>query len=188
MKQTFRNVIKSSFLSFALLATSAQAAPSLIYESGALTGVTGIIIQGKSFNVDFIEGDCRFAMNPCQGDSFFFKNQTSAFAAASALAQQVFGDVDPAGVVPGCEFLVDCWLFTPYKEAENTVYGVGFHNAIYMPDGLQHMSIPTSFAFTNVTFARWGETIRVPAEVPEPGSIALLSIAIAGLSFARRKR
>lgn len=187
-KHSFFNVIKTLVVSGALLATSVHAAPTLIYESGALTGVTGIMIKGKSFDVDFLEGSCQSAMDPCQGNSFFFKNQTDAFAATSALAQQVFSGEDPNGVVPGCDAIEDCWFFTPYVETDDEVYGVAFHNAVEMPDEIDYLSVETEMDYANVTFARWGETVRIPAEVPEPGSIALLSIAMAGLGFARRKR
>lgn len=185
----YRMLCSALAVSAALLAVKANATPTYIYESGALTGVKGIIINDRSFNVDFLEGPCRSALR-CDNTGFRFKDSGTAYAAASALANQVFEGSEFNPVIPGCEFGGDCWFFTPYSVEGDMVNSVAFHNAINMPDHIELQQIGISQEFSNVTFARWAPEVRDPepgSGVPEPGSVALFSVAIAGLAFARRK-
>lgn len=182
---TFRNTVKALITSCVFFSATANAAPILLYESGALTGVQGIIINGQRFNVDFMEGSCDVVFDYCQERNFRFKDSSSAAAATAALATQVFGAGDPKGDIPGCYSVVDCWFMTPYATDENWVYVAAFHNATEMPDTFDVRPFEKDATYINVTFARWGMQTR---EVPEPGSITLFSIAIAGLGAICRKR
>ncbi|QOY94081.1 PEP-CTERM sorting domain-containing protein [Massilia sp. UMI-21] len=179
----YRMFLKALTFSTALIAASASAAPILIYEGGVLTGATAIVIDNKSFNVDFLSGPCSFALR-CDNVGFSFKDEQSALKAASALATQVFAGSEFNPVIPGCEFGGDCWFATPYLLSGDKVYAAGFHNAVNMPDRIELMDFGTRTKLDNVTFARWSKE----ASIPEPSSIALIGFAMAGLGFARRRK
>lgn len=182
---TVRNIFKALITSCVFLSAGASAAPTLGYEDGLLTHVSGIMINGKSFNVNFQEGSCDVVFDYCQERFFHFKDASSAAAAASALATQVFGGKDPQGTAFGCEVLNDCWFMTPYATDDKWVYVAAFHNATGMSETLDTRAHEKDATYINVTFASWWTETR---EVPEPGSIALFSIALAGLGALRRKQ
>lgn len=192
MTSTFvRTLVSAAVVASSMFVGMASAAPILQIENAILTGVKNIVIDGKLYDVEFVGGSCSQAFAPCDASSFLFTTRAGAGAAAQALADQVFlndsesnSDGLPANT-RGCDVTLDCWFFNPYAVDGDRVEAVGFHNAVYMPDAIEWLSTDVTARYTNVTYARW---TAASAAVPEPGSIALMGLAMAGFAFSRRRK
>lgn len=186
----------------ALFVDGAHAAPlaTLQVEQGILTGAKGVVLDGKRFDVSFIDGTCEATIGGCSFHALTFRTLDQANAASRALAEQVFVDTNQGAfdtnpaLTRGCTYDENCLILTPYfinslVTSSELVNWAGPGIGVLYPNGFDEVWDVDSTRIINVTFARWTLSPDAPAPapvpVPEPNTLAL--IAISGLAFGRRR-
>ena len=88
--------------------------------TGGLLGATGVLVDGKFYDVDFVDGTCPDVFGVCDEAHFAFTTASTALAASKALLDQVLLD-GPLGnfdsnpmLTNGCFVTTSCWALTPY--------------------------------------------------------------------------
>jgi hypothetical protein len=120
---SIKRLLIFSLLSIAvlsLLTASTASAATLNVSGGQLLGASGVIVDGSSYDVAFLDGTCIALYSGCDEVSdFTFQSEAAAVLASQALLDQVFldganlFDTDPE-LTEGCTATTLCEATTPY--------------------------------------------------------------------------
>jgi len=173
-------------------------ATTLTVSGGILTGATHVDVGGTFYDVQFATGTCAAVFTGCDdaATDFTFTTQAKAVTASQALLDQVLidgplgnFDSNPA-LTSGCTFTAWCYVITPYALSANAIAaGMAFNAWNNNPDTATFAVLGTLSGYgTGYTFAKWTPEPAAPSSVPEPASLTLLGIGLAGVSANRWRR
>ena len=186
-----------SLLMTACISVSHAAVIHVTDLSGNLLGAKNVLVDGSLYDVAFSDGTCISLFNGCDDPSdFTFDTDSLALLASQALMDSVLID-GVAGMfdsdvklVHGCDSFVECIIMTAYVNIPpfDVSVSVAWNEAVEVDDITFNSSFSrttdTSIELPRHLFAIWTEAI----EVPEPGTVILLAMGLAGLSFARYRK
>ncbi|MGZ8217776.1 PEP-CTERM sorting domain-containing protein [Methylomagnum sp.] len=189
------------FLS-APFSSNALAIPEFIGAPGNITGISGVSIGGTSYTATFYSGISYLDAGTAAGGAFLFEH-SFALAASEALYQlftgafqgtlpdTVFGQFAPGNTyVEGVAFFTPyhVWVYTDWDTMENYLYVDGESAANYYDPGDSYdttdarsggsSTADAALPSTSLTYVNW--TVD-PISVPEPGTIGLFALGLAGL-------
>ena len=168
-------------------------AATLNVVGGELIGASGVVVNGTSYNVRFVDGTCQELFGGCDEPAdFAFTRLAEAQIATQALLDQVFidgpdgqFDSDPV-LTAGCTFWQTCTAFVPY-ELQGVNFNVRLVGAINKAAG---QGADSAGGTATLDFDQFvpGEanTFAVFTVVPVPAAVWLFGSALFGLGLLRR--
>lgn len=213
-----RLVMTRLALALAGLATlpAAQAAV-LTFDTGRLVGASGVVVNGSTYDVTFIDGTCAGLFNGCDDAAdFLFNTQALGRAASQALLGQVFNaspavDTDPS-LTRGCENSVlvwqgvlqgMCFVLTPWTVPFPDQVGSFFvanevrdafdaapPDSNYVLAPLSDTGAARNSTMNTLTWAVWRAAGSTPpgSAVPEPASALLAALGLGLMAAGRARR
>jgi hypothetical protein len=179
---------------------TAQALPTLqLDSSNQLLGATGVLIDGLSYDVQFIPTSCDLIWSGCDPHKFLFKTLESATTASQALLDQVLLDIgpgqlydtEPSTIYHGSSFI---FIWTPYlvtDENGGTVFvtladNESDENLDSAPGKSIIISPNRDYAHGSLaaTYAKWSVSTE---SVPEPSVMLLMTSGLIAFGVVKRK-
>jgi hypothetical protein len=181
------------------LASPAAAATLITNGSGELTGAAGVMVNGASYDVEFVDGTCAAHFGGCDSDSDFTFVQADAYTAAQVLLDQVFTgafDTDYTRTFGcGANSTGSCWILVPYIAPSQ--FGTGLAAIAKNTDDVSDPLAQTGYNFAGtddtgtgpvaplLVFARFMPSV---AAVPEPSTWAMMLLGLGAIGAATRRR
>jgi hypothetical protein len=184
------------------LASPAAAATQIVNGSRQLTGATGVIVNGTSYDVEFVDGTCAALFGGCDSVSdFTFQSQTDASAAAYSLVHQVFlnttaGQFDSVpSLILGCgdTFTGSCGAVIPYGLSDAAPFAEEAYNCredlFFCADNVKfNNNLALTNDLTIYPDLVWARFTPSAAAVPEPSTWAMMLLGFGAIGFAARWR
>jgi hypothetical protein len=175
-------------------APGAHAATLLIDHSGAtpeLLGATGVSVNGRLYNVTFVDGSCVVLFDGCDALSdFTFTVQLDAEAAAQALLDQVLVDLAAPDLfdtepefTQGCGSALRCDIWIPFGIGATVDFAAAINGTFEGADMVGSFFInplTDTGPIEDVVWARF-------QPVPEPATVLLVAFG-ASAAVVRRRR
>jgi hypothetical protein len=182
-----------------VVGSSASAVSLQIDGAGLLTGATGVVVNGDTYSVTFLDGSCISVFNGCDNaaEDFAFTTEALALSASQALLDSVFTGIydDDPTLTFGCSSVIGCRVETPYRirpllsDFQVDVAYAANNSVIIANDALG--LDPTTFTVEDTTtkpqsvWALWSP--ESAQQVPEAPTIVMLAAGLVGLGFIRRR-
>ncbi len=201
------NIIFSGFVGLMALAMAGSANASVILITDIndqLIGANNVEVNGTFYNVTFQDGSCASVFSGCDnaGDDFDFTDSGGAQDASTALVLQVFNPSifgsEPIRI-SGCDIAENCRVATPHALTLSINNDLLFNAKIanIFSGSSNTVGSLNSFPSSNfilsqggfdpdATFARF-TAVTVESSIPEPRTLALFAIGLAGLGFMKRR-
>lgn len=177
-------------------ASGLAGATSLVGPTTDPTGVNGLVVGSTTYDVTL--STLTYTAAFPSGPNF----ATSAAAGAAATALDAFfagsgavtglggyvcgpGIVSPAAVFPVCQ------VYVPYTDTTGLVYGSNVHNSgagwSVNPPGA--LAVDTDvLGLVGVAYDEWAIFTAERSSVPEPMTLTLVGLGLAGVGFMRRRK
>ena len=174
-------------LGFLMLASSNVGAATLNLVGGQLLGASDVIVDGVSYDVEFVDGTCVDLFDGCDSASdFIFGTPSAGSLASQALLDQVFLDGGSGSfdsnpeLTNGCSSPLRCSVATPivYVGPDFAlVYAVNESDEMFDEVGPVEGFPPGNDVSTlsAATFAVW--SLASPPAVPSIGPLGLATLA-----------
>lgn len=166
-------------------------AGSFAAQAGTLTpnGAYGVQVDGKTYDVEFLDGDCQSVFGSCTDESVltfndFDEAEAAAYALLDLFNQQEYALYRNApAITSGCSDPSVCAILTAFIFNQHSTFTYGMYNIL----GSENMVFGTNVLNNDPdttgnplqTYARWTEV--APALVPLPGAWSLMMVAFSAI-------